>query len=143
MATKYRKWFLVGFAVYVLLMLWLLFGQRWGQWTGGLNLEPLDTVRSYFWVLRYSRDAELIRHAVVNLAGNVLMFVPLGFFVPALWQKMDKIYWHIPAMLGTIVAIELLQLITRLGSCDVDDLILNLVGTTLGFALWKIIRCGR
>ena len=34
--------------------------------------------------------------------------------------------------------IELLQLLSRLGTCDVDDLLLNLVGTTMGFVLYKL-----
>ena len=43
-------------------------------------------------------------------------------------------------MVCIIVSIELTQWLSLLGSCDVDDLILNLVGTTLGFAVWSIIN---
>lgn len=138
MAKKHKKWYVLLFAAYCLLMLWLLFGQRWGQNAGGLNLKPFDTLRRFLWVLQYSGDAEQLRHAVVNLGGNVIMFVPLGFFAPCIWEKMGKFGWHFLAMLLTIFAIELLQLATNLGSCDVDDLILNLVGTTIGFGLYKL-----
>lgn len=125
------------FGVYGLVMLWLLFGQRWGQNAGALNWQIFDTIRRYFWVLRNSTDPELRRHAWVNLAGNVVMFVPLGFFGPWLFPRLRKFGIHILAMLAVIVAVELLQWLTGLGTCDVDDLLLNLPGTCLGFLLWK------
>lgn len=142
-----KKGYKLLFAVYCFVMLWLLYGQRIGPGSGApywevlrdhLVLEPFDTIRRFFWVLRHSSEAGMIRHAVVNLVGNVIMFVPLGFFVPCIWQKPRKFGWHFLIMTLTIVLIELTQLFTLLGSCDVDDLLLNLVGTTLGFVLWKL-----
>ena len=140
MAKKREKWFAALFAAYGLLMLWLLFGQRWGQNAGGLNLEPFHTVRLYIWVLTHSHNAEQLRHAVINLGGNVAMFVPLGFFAPCIWEKLGKIGWHFLCMALTILAVELLQLATGLGTCDIDDLILNLVGTALGYGLFQLCK---
>lgn len=137
------------FAVYGIIMLWLLFGQRIGQTGSGsywqqlekhIIFTPLLTIRRFLWVLRYSTNAAQIRHAVVNLVGNVIMFVPLGFFVPCIWKKPRRFGWHLLAMVLTIVGIELLQLFSLLGTCDVDDLLLNLVGTTVGFAVWKLCQ---
>ena len=68
----------------------------------------------------------------------MVMFVPLGFLVPCIWQKTGKFGWHLLTMVLSIVGIELIQLFTLLGTCDVDDLLLNLVGTTMGFLLWKL-----
>ena len=142
-----RKWLKLLFAFYCLVMLWLLLGQRLGQNGSGnywerlgkhLLYEPLDTIRRFIWVLRYSANEAQIRHAVVNLVGNVVMFVPLGFFVPCIWERTRKFGWHFLAMVLIIVAVELTQLFTLLGKCDVDDLLLNLVGTTIGFVLWKL-----
>lgn len=145
-----KKWSTVLFGIYAAWMIWLLFGQRMGQssdapyWErllANLNLRPLATVRSYLWVLQHSASQSQIRFAVINLGGNVIMFVPLGFFVPCIWRKMQEFGWHLLAMVLTILAIELLQLFSLLGSCDVDDLLLNLVGTTVGFGCWKIVEC--
>lgn len=138
MPKHHRKWYILLFAAYCVVMLWLLFGQRWGQNAGGLNLEPLHTLRLFWWVLENSHQPEQLRHAVINLGGNVAMFVPLGFFVPCIWEKMGKIGWHLLCMVLIILAVELLQLATGLGTCDVDDLILNLVGTALGFGLFGL-----
>ena len=78
------------FVVYAAVMLWLLFGQRFmGQWSwptweemlGRINLEPGHTIGNYLWVLRNSAGLVSRRQAVINLVGNVVMFVPLGFFL--------------------------------------------------------------
>ena len=137
----------VLFLLYALLMLWLLFGQRMGQTSSAtywqrllanLNLQPMDTLWRFWWVLQHSEKPAEIRHAVVNLAGNVVMFLPLGYLTPCIWGKVQKFRWHFLYMVLIILGIEVLQLFTLLGSCDVDDLILNLVGTTLGYIFWKI-----
>ena len=144
-----KHWSKLLFALYCVMMLWLLFGQRIGHWPDGtywellrdnLNLRPWDTVNRYLWVLKYSANQAQIRHAVVNLGGNVVMFVPLGFLAPCIWGKLRKFGWHLLTMVLTIVTVELMQLFSLLGKCDVDDLLLNLVGTTMGFALWKLFK---
>ena len=147
---KNRRTMVAGaaFLVYGLVMIYLLFGQRMGQIPTGtyweriranLNWKPLDTVWRFCWVLRNSTNPAALRHAVVNLVGNVVMFVPLGYLTPCIWGKMQAFWRHLLTMVLIIVAIEVLQLVTLLGSCDVDDLLLNLVGTTVGFVIWKIL----
>ena len=147
-----KKWSKLLFAGYCIWMLWLLFGQRVGQTGSGsywqqlekhLVLTPFETMWRFWWVLRHSTDPVQIRNAIVNLGGNVIMFVPLGFFVPCIWSRLRKFGLHLLAMVLIIVAIELVQLFTLLGSCDVDDLLLNLVGTTMGFVLWKLWKRAR
>lgn len=138
MANKRKKWHIFLFAAYCFLMLWLLFGQRLGQGAAGLNLKPLRTLRIFWWTLRHSSNADFIRHALINLVGNVAMFVPLGFLVPCIWEKTGKLGWHFLCMAMTIVSVELLQLAAKLGTCDVDDLLLNLIGTAIGFGLFKL-----
>ena len=135
-----KFWIRALFVAYGLWMLWLLFGQRVGQSAGSWNLEPFDTLWRYIWVLKYSTDGEQRLHAVINLAGNVVMFVPLGFFVPCIWRRLRNFAWHFLTMTGIIVIIELLQLVTQLGTCDIDDLMLNLVGTTTGLGFYHIAR---
>ncbi len=128
-------------AVYGLVMLWLLFGQRMGQdGSGDLQLQPLRTVKQFLWVLFHSNQLGLRTHAWLNLAGNVAMFVPLGFLIPWIWLFWRKFWRHFLLMTAIIVAVEVLQLATGLGTCDVDDLLLNLVGTEIGYFLWKIVK---
>ncbi len=60
-----------------------------------------------------------------NFLGNILLFVPVGVLLPATtgWKRKTLI-----ALCGSSVLIELIQLITRQGCFDPDDIILNSLG---------------
>lgn len=151
----------VVFIGYGVLMLYLLFARNrteagelsyWQQVAGNVNHIPFRTILNYWDILArpeyylskweaaaiYEQQA---RFAVVNLLGNIVMFIPFGFFLPKLWQKLQKLYRTFLTAAGVIVLIELTQLLTLRGSCDVDDLILNLFGVTAGYVFWRFWRC--
>lgn len=73
-----------------------------------------------------------------NVIGNMIMFVPFGFFV-SYFLKLDKISTISVLTLLTSITIEETQLL--IGRVfDVDDLILNLIGGIIGFVLYNIIH---
>ncbi len=76
--------------------------------------------------------------ASMNLFGNVIAFIPFGFILPMLSVSNRK--WYIVLGLGFLcsLAIETLQLVTRRGSFDVDDLALNTLGAVLGYGCFRI-----
>ena len=131
----------VLFLIYCAVMLWLLFfGRRILIYPNQTyfdclryNLVPFRTVESY---VRFF-DRGLYWIAVKNLVGNIVMFVPYGFFLPCLSQKLRKFPKCLLCIALTIIAVELLQMFTLLGSCDIDDFILNTVGASVGFFLWS------
>lgn len=138
--TVFQVLLRLGFVIYVAAMLWLLFGQRWGAALyRSVNLRPFVTLRLY-WKLLYSPNEYLARHAVINLAGNVVMFIPLGFFLPYLAPKLRTWYKTLGFTVVLILLVEAVQYLTRLGSCDIDDLILNIVGAFIGYILWRITK---
>ncbi len=65
---------------------------------------------------------------------NVLLFLPLGIFLPVLWQKFHSARWALLFGLGLSLFIECLQIFTFRAS-DVNDLITNTFGTFLGWCL--------
>ena len=74
---------------------------------------------------------------VYNIGGNILMFVPMGFFLRTLLPKCRS-FWRCMGIVAVIMtAVELGQLFTLRGFCEVDDLILNLLGAALGFRIAK------
>lgn len=77
-----------------------------------------------------------------NLFGNVLLFVPLGFLLPFLFAKIRLFSTAIVWTMLASLAIELTQLATRLGFFDVDDLILNVLGGAIGYAVWTMAAAG-
>lgn len=138
------------FGAYCTLMLWLLFGQRLGLSTPGryleqlrwnINVVPFRTVVEFLTMAKRTTNIHLIRHAFINLAGNMVMFIPLGLLLPLIWPKLRSCRQFLLYVTSVVAAIELLQLFTLLGTCDIDDLILNVLGATLGFALlWMVSR---
>ena len=146
---KKNKLLKAGFAVYALLMLWLLFGQRLGYSKDGeysemllanINLVPFHTVGLFVRSLLRSENPALLRHAVINLAGNVVMFVPLGFFIPAVFVRMRTFAKTVLCSAAVVTVVEIIQLFTLLGSCDIDDLILNMLGVAVGFIIFKNVK---
>ncbi|MCD8357061.1 MAG: VanZ family protein [Clostridia bacterium] len=87
-----------------------------------VNLVPFQTIRFYLFSGRVS-DAVAFR----NLAGNILAFVPIGILVPLLRRDLSLGFTFCVGF-ALSAAIELTQYFTGLGSCDIDDLILNVLG---------------
>ena len=75
----------------------------------------------------------------LNVMGNVCVFVPFGAFLPALFLKCQKLVLVLLFSLELSLAVELVQLVTKVGSFDVDDLLLNTIGGMLGYFVYKIM----
>ena len=71
-------------------------------------------------------------------ALNLLLFVPFGLYC-AFFIKNQKFIKTMLISLVTIVTIEIIQLYTLLGSLQTEDLIINLLGTLLGYLLYRLI----
>lgn len=132
------------FAAYCLLMVYLLFLQRGrAPLIGGyvntmlsnLNLTPGAEILRF---LRVWNDPLYHRAAVVNIIGNIVMFIPLGFGLPWANAPLRRFWKTLLVSAGIIILVEITQLITLLGHCDVDDLILNLIGVVIGYALYVL-----
>jgi glycopeptide antibiotics resistance protein len=98
-----------------------------------VNLVPFRTIRLFI----TNFDHGVFRgNALMNLVGNVLVFVPAGLFVPVMWRRLGRLWTYVLVMSALIVAIEVGQLMTRTGSLDVDDFLLNMAGALVGFAIF-------
>jgi len=133
------------FAAYGILMLWLLFGQRIGGDTAGsylerlresYNLIPFYTIGELTVNLMTYRGG-LRLHAFVNLLGNVVMFVPLGVLLPGIRERFRSWKWLMLTAVLMLLCVELIQLFSLLGSFDIDDLILNLLGVWIGYGVFR------
>lgn len=124
----------------MLLMYFMFFSEKLGRTDADrivqYNLQPFKEI------LRFWRYRDVLGYKAVfwNLAGNVLCFMPFGVFVLWLWKNMER--WYLVASLSLYLSllIELFQLFMRVGSFDVDDLLLNTIGGILGYLVCKIWR---
>lgn len=69
---------------------------------------------------------------------NVLLFMPLGFFMPMLWRRYRSFFRTLLLGFSVTLGIELLQIFTYRAT-DVNDLITNTTGTILGFLVARIL----
>lgn len=133
----------VVFIIYLVLMVYFLFfSERMGRIPGSYyryNLIPFTEIKRY---LHY-RDKIGSFNVLLNLLGNVVCFIPFGFVIPILTPKQTWVRMFLLSLLASVL-VELLQLISMLGSCDVDDIILNTFGGMIGYFLFvlgrKIVR---
>ena len=73
-----------------------------------------------------------------NVVGNVCVFMPFGVLLPMLFKKCQKLISVLILSFELSLVIEIVQLVTRVGSFDVDDLLLNTLGGILGYIVYKI-----
>jgi glycopeptide antibiotics resistance protein len=70
--------------------------------------------------------------------GSILLFIPLGFLLPVLNKKFNRFNKTIKISLALSLTIEILQYLFRVGQFDIDDIILNTIGSILGFYALKV-----
>ena len=72
-----------------------------------------------------------------NIVGNIIMFIPFGFFT-SYYLKLDKKRFIFYLALIVSVAIEFIQL--KIGRAfDVDDIVLNMIGSFAGYYLYRLM----
>ena len=75
----------------------------------------------------------------VDTALNVLLFIPMGFFISILYGKYDRLSRIAIAGFLISLSIEILQMFCS-GSSDINDLMTNTAGTCAGFGIYKLLR---
>lgn len=100
------------------------------------NFVPFKTISTYMQAIF---DGSMNRGTPIkNLFGNALMFLPMGIYLPYFIRKINKISVFSLSMVIVLFIIEVIQLITRRGRFDIDDLLLNMLGALIGFSMWKL-----
>ena len=119
-------------AVYMLVYVYLTFlTRRPGK--AQLNLELFWSYREAFEGFPFKiKRLGLAR----QIAMNVLLTVPLGLLLPLLFYRAKHPYvWTVLIVLGLSVLTEVLQYLTRMGLCELDDLFDNLLGGLIGIGM--------
>ena len=88
-------------------------------------------------------DYDNKRDLLLNVIGNVAMFIPSGIVLPIIYKRLDSFVKVILAGGGISLCIEIIQLPFSVRASDVDDLILNTVGVIIGYGIYALIRSVR
>ncbi|MFB5267031.1 VanZ family protein [Paenibacillus enshidis] len=119
-------------------------GFLWGQLLTGLQHPGLIAQQLHTGNLVPFREISrslrsLTDHTLLNLFGNVAIFIPLGILLGLMFKKegMPGIKIFICAFFLSL-GMETAQLLFRIGQFDVDDILLNTAGGLLGFVIYRI-----
>ena len=84
-------------------------------------------------------DYNIKREAVINILGNICLFIPTGIILPILYKRLDCFWTALLAGAGLSFVIEMIQLLFPGSVTDIDDLVLNTVGSATGYGIYKIV----
>lgn len=136
----------VLFSLYLLVLIYLLFfkpNDRFHDYTlleyikNSSNIIPFKTVAEY--IEKLSSDQINTSSVIYNLVGNLILFAPMGFFVPILFKKISDFKKIALLSVVVILVVEVLQMCFMVGHFDIDDIILNTVGAFFGYGAYKLL----
>ena len=131
------------FLLYVGFLIYFLFLAEWYGRTGvseeyRYNLELFREIKRFI----IYRDQLGAFAVFANLAGNILIFVPYGFFI-SMASRSRGFFKTLFFSMGLSLCVEITQLFSRVGSFDVDDILLNTVGGVVGYIIFLICNAIR
>ena len=125
--SRRKDIFTAIFGAIVALILWITIFSREKSLGTPITYRLFHSLPSFF--------NEIQKGRIGNSLGNMLLFIPVGLLVPEIadCRKLWK-----TAGLGSVFSffIETIQLLTSRGCFDPDDLILNTMGTAIGYGLY-------
>lgn len=141
MKAKHKKILRISsriiFGVYIVLLAYFLFfAESTGRTSEGrryqYNLIPFKEIKRFI-VYRHTLGT---RAVILNLLGNIVAFIPFGAILPVMHRKFRSFLYMTFMTLEFSLVIELIQLIFKVGSFDVDDMLLNTLGGMAGYLLF-------
>ncbi|GCD12837.1 VanZ family protein [Clostridium tagluense] len=113
-----KNTFRVLVVLYISIMIVLLFGRQVMEVS--INLNPINLIRF--------KDKDTFLQNILN----IIFFLPIGYLLKNIELKKVVLY----SLIGTFL-IELIQLVTKRGFFDINDIILNMIGIGISYYLSK------
>ena len=129
-------------AYFALLIFFMFFsdelGRKMGTGVRRMNTHPFNEIRR-FWAMRYTYGW---KYTLMNIGGNILIFVPFGFLIPMSSKNKITRNFFVVTLLAIMFsgAIEVVQILTKVGAFDIDDIILNTAGAITGYIVYAIAK---
>lgn len=148
MKTKQKVFRTLGYILFIIYCMALVYFMFFSDFYGRTQIaqEYHYNLRPFKEIVRFVRHWKRIGgfRAFLNLGGNIIGFIPMGIFLPALFDKCKKSWVAFLYGFEMSLFIECLQLIFKVGSFDVDDIILNTLGVVFGYIVFQIAgKCRR
>ncbi|WP_336785812.1 VanZ family protein [Paenibacillus sp. MMO-177] len=131
------------FICYIILLMKILFLSRVSIWeifnsqrtiVRSVNLIPFYSISEFI----SGSTANLKRFAFANVVGNILLFIPLGVYLPLFKSNKRGTIILLFIFLISLFA-EIIQGLLGIGIADIDDIILNTLGGWIGILWFKLL----
>lgn len=138
-SPRHREWILFLFFLFCGGMALITLTPRWFHWLTFLSSEQTESLfRAGNFNLVPFRTFAFDSWSLMILLGNVIMFLPIGFFSCLLWRNVS---WKRVLVIGflTTLFIECIQLLVG-RTFDIDDILLNTLGVLSGGLFCNLLR---
>lgn len=136
---KYHFLLVLCFIVYIgVLFYYTILSEAYGRTE--VHLEYRYNLKLFDTILLYVKYKNLLgmKAVIINLLGNVAAFMPFGFCVPLMKKKPVGALLILLLSFDLSLLIEVMQLIFKVGTFDVDDLFLNTIGGLAGYICLRL-----
>ena len=136
--------FLVGiFICYILLLMKILFFSRISLFelfhSQGASFRSFNFIPFYsIWQYLSGSTANLRTFAFGNVVGNIVIFIPLGIYLPT-FKKDKRVKTNLLFIFIVSLFVEIMQGIFGIGASDIDDILLNCLGGWVGLLGYQFL----
>jgi glycopeptide antibiotics resistance protein len=99
------------------------------------NFIPFYSI--YYYLISVQEPIEV---GLVNVLGNIVLFIPFGFLLPLAWKEARPLKKTVLYLFLTSLLLEVIQLVFTIGAFDIDDTLLNTLGGAIGYFLLVLCR---
>ncbi|HEY2421159.1 MAG TPA: VanZ family protein [Neobacillus sp.] len=99
-----------------------------------INLIPFHSIMEYI----SGSSHNLRRFALGNVVGNIVIFIPLGIYLP-LFKNDKRVKTNLLFIFILSLLVEIIQGLLAIGAADIDDIILNCLGGWIGILGYKFL----
>lgn len=120
--SKYIDGFII---VYILFLIAITFFKA-KLYYHSYTINPIDSF------MEIKRDK---LSGIINIFGNLLMYVPIGVYIKEKLNPRNNI--AILFFIIYIISVEIIQAVTKTGTCDTNDMIMNTLGFIIGLSIYN------
>lgn len=131
--TKVAKLVFFSYALFLIYILFFI-SSRLSTYNN-INLIPFATINRYFRFFEYFTFINWF----LNIFGNIIIFIPFGFLLPIITTYFNRLWKVLSITLIVTISVEMIQYVTKVGELDIDDVILNTLGSIVGYIMYKIM----
>jgi len=136
--VTYKVLVIILFGYYCLFLTSVLFLNGYFFTRGDMhyvNKIPFYTIKKFYFTMKNNNDLS----AFANLLGNAILFAPMGLLLPLLSKIFKNPFVFTITITFMVSLAEFTQYYFHVGGADVDDIILNVLGSLFVFIIYKIL----